>query len=183
MNALRRTMLLLALNCCMAWTWAAGGNASEIEYRIKAAYLYKFAAYVEWPPSTFPHPNAPFVIGILGADDAANALNASSPPPVNNRALEIRLLKPGDDLSGVQILFVGRQENSRLKRLLESIQAEPVLVVTESYGALAMGSIINFVPIDEHIRFEVSLPQAERNGLKISARLLSVAQKIESRRP
>ncbi|HSY28334.1 MAG TPA: YfiR family protein, partial [Burkholderiaceae bacterium] len=62
-------------------------------------------------------------------------------------------------------------------------QSLPILVVTESAGALESGSIINFVPVDDRIRFEISVTQAERSGLKISSRLLGVAQKIESGKP
>ncbi|MBI3283446.1 MAG: YfiR family protein [Burkholderiales bacterium] len=181
MTNFKRTVLLLLLQGFSLWSWAAGGD--DIEYRVKAAYLYKFAAYIEWPPATFTNANSPIVVGILGADDAVAALAGSAAPLINNRALEVRALKPGEPLSGVHILFIGRQENGRLKRLLESVQAEAVLTVTEFPGALGIGSIINFVPVDDRIRFEVSLPQAEHNRLKISARLLSVAQKIESRRP
>ena len=129
---------------------------------------------------------APAVAGktpVVGADKVVDALNSlTATKAVSDRTLQVRVLKPGDPVTGVQILFVGKQENAHLKQLLDTMQAQPVLTVTESAGALESGSIINFVPVDDRIRFEVSVTQAERNGLKISSRLLSVAQKVESGR-
>lgn len=184
MDIARRAALLIAFQCFATFASAAGSGASDIEYQIKAAYLYKFAAYVEWPPAAFAEANTPVTIGVVGADDVAAELNnIKGNQTVNNRAVQIKLIKPGDPLTGVQILFIGRQESARLKRWLDSVQAQPVLTVTEWTGALGAGSVINFVPVDDRIRFEVSAASAERSGLKISARLLSVAQKVEIRRP
>ncbi len=184
MDIVRRMVLLLALQGLASFAWAADSAPSDIEYQIKAAYLYKFATYVEWPPSAFAQATTPITIGVVGADEIAAELSKlKRGQPVNNRMVDVRLLKPGEPLIGVQILFIGRQESGRLKRLLDSIQSQPMLTVTESVGALGAGSVINFVRIDDRIRFEVSVVQAERSGLKISARLLSVAQKIEDGRP
>ncbi|SDP88358.1 protein of unknown function [Rhodoferax sp. OV413] len=180
----RRMALLLAVPFFAAGVWAAAGSANEIENQVKAAYLYKFAAYVEWPATVFVQADTPLTIGILGAEAIAAELgNLKSTQPMQNRALEVKRLKPGEALTGVQILFIGRQENGRLKSLLDSIQSQSMLVVTESAGALDAGSVINFLPVGDRIRFEVSVQNAERSGLKISARLLGVAQKIEPRRP
>lgn len=178
------TLFIANLHWFAAGAWAAAVGAGEVEYQIKAAYLYKFAAYVEWPSAAFADSNTPVVIGVIGADAlAAELKNVKGGPTVNNREILVRPLKPGDSLAGLQILFIGRQESSRLKQLLESLQSQPVLTVTEWGGAINTGSVINFVPVDDRIRFEVSTASAERSGLKISARLLGVAQRVETRRP
>ena len=183
MRALQRTAFLIILLGASLRAWAADADADDVESRVKATFLFKFASYVEWPSAAFAQSNASFTIGVVGADRVAAALNTlTGSNPVNDRALQVKVLKPGDPLTGVQILFVGKQETAHLKQLLEAIQTQPVLTVTESAGALDSGSIINFVPADDHIRFEVSVTQAERSGLKISSRLLSVAQKVESGR-
>ncbi len=179
------TIALAFLQCFEALARAAAGSgANEVEYQIKAAYLYKFAAYVEWPPAAFADSSTPVVIGVIGADALTTELkNIKGNLTVNNREILIRPLKLGDSLSGLQILFIGRQESGRLKQLLDSVQSQPVLTVTEWGGAINAGSVINFVPVDDRIRFEVSTASAERSGLKISARLLGVAQRVETRRP
>lgn len=162
--------------------WAASNEPTDIEIQIKAAYLYKFSAYVEWPPSTFAQADTPITIGVVGADALVAALNhLKQGTSASGRGIKIKQLKPAESLAGVHILFVGGLENRELKRLMEGIQSQPVLTVTDAPGALDTGSAINFVPIDDRIRFEVSLAHAERSGLKISARLLSVAHKVETR--
>lgn len=184
MLIVRRTVLLIILQCLAAFACAAGGGADETESQIKAAYLYKFAAYIEWPATAFADAKSPVTIGVVGADEVAEELNIiKGRRMVNSRAVEVKLFKPGDPLIGAHILFIGRQAGGHLKQLLDSVQSQPVATVTESAGALGTGSIINFVPVEDRIRFEVSVTNAERSGLKISARMLSVAQKIESRRP
>ena len=186
MGTLRRAVILIAIQLLLvasAYATAATGSSTN-EYQIKAAYLYKFAAYVEWPPSAFEQTNSPIVIGILGADEVATELgNLNAGQRINDREVEVRRLKVGDSLTGIQMLFVGQKESGHLKSLLEPVQAQPVLVVTESANALDAGSVINFLFLDERIRFEISVIHAERSGLKISARLLGVAQKIETGRP
>lgn len=185
MKTIRHTALLIAFHCLLAVSWNVRAEPNVVESQVKAAYLYKFMAYVEWPSSVFAQADTPITIGIIGADEIADELNLLKRGHlVNNRTLEVKLLKSGETLPGLQILFIGgNQESGRVKRLLDSIQTQPVLTVSDSPGGLANGSIINFVPVDERIRFEVSVAQAERSGLKISARLLNVAHKIETRKP
>ncbi len=170
--------------CLALWTGPGGAMAADIEDQIKAAYLYKFASYVDWPASVFAQADTPVTIGVLGADEIAVELShikmAHHP---GGRTVEVRRLKPGEAMAGIQMLFVGRDESTTLKRLQDNLQARSVLTVTDAVGALAAGSVINFVTVDDRVRFEVSLAQAELSGLKISARLLGVAQKIETRKP
>lgn len=181
---LNRRMLLAGSMACPVMAWAAGNSSGDVEYQVKAAYLYKFSTYVEWPATAFSQADAPLTIGIVGADEVAAELNLlKSVQAGEGRPLEVRILKPGEPVTGVQIVFIGRQENGRLKRLLDAMQSQPVLTVTESVGGLGVGSIINFVAAGNRIRFEASVSNAEQNGLKISARLLGVAQKIETRKP
>ena len=188
MDIVRRFSLLIisaiALQGLTILAWAGTNEVSELEHQVKATYLYKFANYVEWPANTFPNADAPVIVGVLNADEIATTLsNLKQVRAAGNRVVEVKILKPGESLNDIQILFIGRQEGVKLKKMLDGIQSQPVLIVTELAGALGMGSTINFVHIDDRIRFEVSVLQTERSGLKISARLLSVAQKIEIGRP
>jgi len=184
MQTARRRLIYPLLTVLALLAWPMGAAAVEVESQIKAAYLYKFASYVDWPPAAFAQADMPVTIGVMGADEIASELAViQNGRPPNSRAIEVKRVKPGESLSGVQMLFVGHDESARLKRLGDMVQSRPVLTVTDSAGALGYGSVINFVTVDDRIRFEVSLAQAEQNGLKISARLLGVAQKIETRKP
>jgi hypothetical protein len=184
MEPLRRKLLLAVFLGPSICAWGADTNQDDLEYQLKATFLYKFASYVEWPATAFAQTNTFFTIGVVGADKVVVALNSlTGAHPVNNRPLQVKVFKQGEPITDVQILFIGKQENGHLKHLLSAMQSQPILVVTESAGALEAGSIINFVPVDDRIRFEISVTQAERSGLKISSRLLGVAQKIESGKP
>jgi len=153
------------------------GQATE--RTIKAAYLYKFAGYVEWPGGT-PGEDMPLTIGVLESPAMADELvRITTGRMLNERTVDVRHVAAGDPLQGLHILFVGARDRKRIDELLQPAQAMPILIVTEAAGALAAGSIINFTIDRQRVRFEVSLPAAERNRLKLSSRLLAVAQRVE----
>jgi hypothetical protein len=154
------------------------------ERGVKAAYLYQFLTYVEWPPATFAEPADPFVIAVAGADDIADELvRITASRTVNNRALQVRRIRPGDPLTEVQLLFIGRSESERSGTLLRQVLHRPTLTVTETEGGLAEGSIINFRMLDGRVRFDVSLAAAARNNLRLSSRLLAVAASVQGSAP
>jgi len=176
------------LLCCLMLSagsaLAVDGAPADIENQIKASYLYKFATYVDWPAGDAEQSGAPLTIGVIGADSLGEELKKLSLKyAVRNRPVQVRMLKPGGPLDGLQILFVGQHADARAQALIDSVAGQPVLTVTESAGMLAAGSVINLVRVDERIRFEVSLSHAKSGGLKISSRLLDVAYKIEGKAP
>ncbi len=149
------------------------------ERSIKAVYLYKFAGYAEWP-GTPDDAKGPLTIGVLGAAEMADELSQiTAGRQINDRPVVVRRLLPGDSLAGIHVLFIGDQESPRLEELLLPASGLPILVVTETAGALADGSVINFTVDRERVRFEVSLPAAERSRIKLSSRLLAVAQRVQ----
>jgi hypothetical protein len=166
----------LLLVCALAF---AQPERERAEAQIKAAFLYKFGDFVEWPPRAFARPDSSFTIGVIGADAIATELQqAVSGRTVHERAVTVRRLKPADALSDVHVLFIGRSEGEHLAAILAAARGLPLLVVTESADALAQGSTINFVQEGNRVRFDVALPPAERASLRISARLLAVARKV-----
>jgi hypothetical protein len=170
-------LLLACLLILAGGARAASGEESESAAReVKAAYLYKFLGYVEWPPSVLPQPDAPFVIAVAGADAIADTLTRMvAGRSVAGRAITVRRLRPGEGLDGVHLLYIGTVERARQAQLLAQAQQRPILTVTDNGGGSAPSGIIDFRLVDNRVRFEVSLGAAERNGLKLSARLLSVA--------
>ena len=181
---------MAALLCCFLLpappaALAAGEvSANGVEAQVKAAYIYRFAEHIDWPPAAFAGSAAPLAIGVMDADPVAAELNRLRlTRQINGRAVTVRTLRPGESTSGVQVLYIGAQDGARLKRSLETSQAQGVLAITDGEGTLAAGSAISFVQVENRIRFDVSVAHAERSGLKISARLLAVAHKIEGDRP
>ncbi len=150
--------------------------AQPQEHEVKAAFLYKFLSFVEWPAQSFAHAGAPLVIGVLGSDEVHASLRDIVPErSAQGRPLELRKLKDGERPAGVHLLFVGRAASAALPKLA----AQPgLLVVGETEGALERGAMINFLRVDGRVRFEVAPEAAERRGLRVSSRMLAVAQHV-----
>ena len=167
--------LLLGSSCARA-----DSDTTTAEYRIKAAFLFKFVGFVDWPPTTFERADTPFTIGVLGGATLGNELEQiAAGRLVNGHPVRVRLLGRADSAAGLQVLFVGRSEAGRLNAVAAATDGMSTLVVSESDGALALGSAINFVVVDDKVRFDVALRPVNRAGLKISARLLAVARVVQ----
>jgi hypothetical protein len=171
---------------CMVWVAPAHAaeDASALEQRVKAAFLYQFAGYVEWPGQAFAQSDTPVTIAVMGADLlAAELKQLVAGRTVGGRAVAVRQVRPGEPLAGIHILFVGGAEGARLAQVAQAAKPRPILTVTESDGALSQGSMINFVIVDRRVRFEVGLDSAEKSGLRLSSRLLAVAQQVKTGGP
>lgn len=169
-----------ALVAGIALLAAFGARAQPLEHDVKAAFLYRFLSFVDWPAQAFPRADSPIVIGVLGADDVHGSLEqAVQGRLAQGRPVHIRRLKEGERASGVQVLFVGRAAMAQLPK----VTGPPgLLIVTEADGALDQGSMINFVRSDGRVRFEVAPEAAERRGLRISSRMLAVALHVKTGR-
>lgn len=146
---------------------------------VKAAFLYRFASYVEWPVDA---PTGSIVIAVAGADEVAKQLDDLLPRVnVNGRSVEVRRVSKPADLDGVQILYVGPASLARTRALRAAALNRPILIVTDDDRGLDSGGVINFVESDRNVRFEISLLAADRARLKINSALLSVAARVERR--
>ena len=155
-------------------------DAPATEASVKAAYLYKFIGYAELPAASAGTTKPSFVIGVIGATDiAAELARITTGRTVNGRPVEVRVLRDTDSIADLQVLFIDLAESTRLSRLLWTAQQRSILTVTDANGALDLGSIINFRTVDDRVRFEVSLVNAERSGIKLSSRMLAVALRVD----
>ncbi len=179
--ALLAACMALPLTAALSWhagSAAAAETGSGVEHGVKAAFLYKFLGYVEFPNQ--PEASAPYVVGVSGAEDIAAELNRIAVGRnVNGHAVVVRVLREGDPVSGLQLLFIAGPESPRTAPMLRAAQQANVLTVTEGPNSLQAGSVINFRLVDDRIRFEVSLEAAEKSNLKLSSRLLSVAYAVQ----
>lgn len=164
---------------------AASGSPTEaeraLERRVKAAFVYRFTEFVTWPDAAFARADAPFLIVVAGREALVEELRQiTAGRAVQGRAVEVRRLGEGEPMPAAQLLFVSESERSRLR---EWVRAAPrhALLVSEADGALDLGSVINFVLIEGRVRFEISLDAAEKRGLRMSSRLLAVAQIVRER--
>lgn len=175
--------LLLALALWISSSACTAQLASQpIEAQVKAAFLYKFGAYIDWPTQAFEKPDSPFVIAVMGVDAFADILTqTTSGRNLNGHPVEVRRVRPGASLSGVQIAFIMGSETSALPEILTATKGLAILIVTEAERGLNAGSMINFVLEEDKVRFDIAPTLAEQNNLKISARLLSVARRVVRR--
>lgn len=153
-------------------------NGAALERRVKAAFLYKFLGYAEFPPGAFDGAGAPLVIGVVGADDiAAELTRIVAGRSVGGRPIVVRVLREQDLAQPAHLLFVAGPDEARSARLLRASPA--LLTVTECDGGLVAGGVINFTIVDERVRFDVALDAAEKKNVKLSSRLLVVANRVQ----
>jgi hypothetical protein len=167
-------MLLFAFSC-LAVGSQPGAATPMLERSVKAAFLYKFLGYMEFPAD----PGTTLVVGVLGADDvAAELARITAGRNVGNRTVSVRNLREGEALAGLHLLFVGT-DAAQPAQALRAAEKNGTVTVTEQENGLQSGSVINFRLVDERVRFEVSLPAAERCNVRLSSRLLSVAYHVQ----
>ncbi|MES2185079.1 MAG: YfiR family protein [Pseudomonadota bacterium] len=158
-------------------------HAVARESEVKAAYLYKFASFVEWPPAVFPAADTPLVIGVAGDDAvAADLAQLLAGRSLDGRPVLARQVIDPKNTSGVHILLLGTMPEAKLHEYLPPPDA-PVLVVAEQEGGLRLGAALNLAADGGRVRFSAAPAQAQARGLKLSSRLLAVAQNIEGRAP
>lgn len=151
----------------------------SLEYQVKGAYLFKFGSFVEWPSSAFPGANSPLTIGVLGDDPFGAVLDEIiKNRTVGSRPLVIHRFQRGEQPKEVHILFISRSERAQLESINESLKG--VLTIGE-FDTATPSVMINFVVSDNKVRFEVDLDQANRAGVKLSSKLLSVARAVKGK--
>jgi uncharacterized protein DUF4154 len=159
-------------------------SGEDLERQIKAAYLYKFSGYVEWPHAAMASDHAPLVIGVMGDEALARDLEDLLRQRAEDaRPVTVVRVKAFETLPALHVLFIGRSESDHLAPLIRAAREHPILVVTDTEGALALGSMINFDVSGGRVRFDVGLAAAQKSGLTLSSRLLAVAQVVEKRAP
>jgi hypothetical protein len=147
------------------------------EYEIKAAFLYNFARYVEWPPETLPAAGEAFVVTVLGEDPFGDALDAIiRDRTIRDRRLAVRRVARVEDVGDSQILFISRSESEDLPRILQRLEAAPILTVGETAQFAERGGMIRFRREGERIAFDINVASTERAGLRISSQLLKLAR-------
>jgi hypothetical protein len=155
-------------------------NVSK-EYQVKAAFLFNFVQFVEWPPQAFANPDTPICIGVLGEDPFGAVLDETvRDETVKNRKLIVQRSRQVENLKNCQLIFISKSEAERVPRILSDLDVVPALTVSETQGFAQRGGIINLYLIANKLRFEVNPAVAGRKGLKISSELLSLGKIVEA---
>jgi len=158
-------------------------RAQSREYQVKAAFLFNFAQFVDWPAVTFADTNSPFCIGILGNDPFGQALDETvQGETIDNHKIIIKRSQTLDDLKDCQMIFVSQSEKGHITKILSDLDSKPILTVSEIEGFAQHGGGIDFYLAGTKVRFEINPGVAHSDGLKISAQLLSLGKIVQSAR-
>lgn len=155
-------------------------NAQPSEYQIKAAFLYNFAKFVEWPAQAFARPTSPIIIGVLGENvfggDLEKTIHGKA---INSHPLQFKKIDSVAEATNCQILFISPSEKNHLPDILEGLRSASVLTVSETDNFTAEGGMINFITEkvgnSRTIHFQINNEAAKKAGLTISSKLLSLA--------
>jgi hypothetical protein len=172
-----------------AWVWLGAllavatapvlsSNVPVAPEAVKAAFLFRFGEYIEWPAAGRP---GPVIIAVLGAPAVVAELRRILPGrSLQGRPVAVRELMQVEQLTDADIFYIGPEAQGALKRTISAAAhgPRPLLVVTDAPDGLDAGAAINFVTSDRRIRFEVSPPAAAAEGVKLSSRLLAVAARV-----
>jgi hypothetical protein len=153
------------------------------EYEVKAAFLYNFAKFVEWPAEAFPATNTPITIGIVGKNPFDGVLERSvRNKAIRGRDLIVQQMSSGADpaFKRCHIIFISAGEKGRFAEILENLKDTHALTVSEADGFLKSGGMVNFVMEGKKVRFEINDAAAAKAGVRISSKLLNLAKKTEA---
>ena len=177
--------------------WADSTKSKE--QQIKAAFLYNFIKFVDWPEEKMADSNEPIIIGIIGSKDFVKAVEPLIRKKIKNRNISIKYFEDYEKLKRTQddddrqwnqkmeslktchVLMFCICDSVRIKdlsQIIKALKGSPVLTVGETAGFLEFGGIINFLMEDKKVRFEINVTAAKKNKLTISSKLLRLAKRV-----
>lgn len=178
--ALRATALGIAVALTVGLTSVHTQERSR-EYEIKAALVFNFIRFVDWPPPASDRgPLTPLTVCVLGPDSVGDAFAAIDGRRTRNRTIAFTHLETTDDISACKVIFVEGAAGSQVTNLLPHTGGTPVLTVGETTGFIPAGGIIAFAQDGKKLRFEINLAAAERAGITIHSELLRLASNIRT---
>jgi hypothetical protein len=157
----------------------AGQPSSLAEYEIKAAFIYNFAKFVQWPDETFEQPRSPLVVCLIGQDNFGAALESIDHKIAQGREVQVLRLVRLDDVRSCHILFISESERSRLATLLHAVAGAHVLTISDLDHFAEAGGMIGLYSLDDRIQFSINLQAAQGASLKISSQLLKLARIVQ----
>jgi hypothetical protein len=171
MSGMKKHFLILLCGILLSAHSAGAQEAGPTESQIKAAFLYNFAKFIEWPDNT-----GMLNLCILGEDRFGKDIDAIEGKAAAGKTLTVRRIKSAQDIKQCRMLFIASPESERLSGILTAAQGLNILTVGDTAGYAEQGVIINFYTEQNKVRFEINKDAAARSGLKISSKLFSLAR-------
>jgi hypothetical protein len=172
-------LALLASGGLSAAAAETAPGEAPTEYEVKAAFIYNFARFVDWPA----RPGAPagLALCVVGKDPFGRALDALEGKAVGDRKLQVRRVPEPDSLAGCDIVFISASEQHRLAAILRALRSSPALTIGDTQGFAQQGVMINFYLEGDRVRFEVNPDSATDAGVRISSKLLRLGRLVGER--
>lgn len=155
----------------------AHGQARFSEAEVKAAFLYRFAGYVDWPAHMLE--GSTFTIAVLGQTEVTDQLERLVPGrSIKNLPARVRHIRRVNEIGDAQMLYIAPRYHEKIRHVVQELGSRPVLVVSDHPRGLENGAMVNFLMVDRRVRFEISVAASDRAQLKIGAELLSLAARV-----
>jgi hypothetical protein len=148
------------------------------EYRVKAAFIYNFAKFIDWPGAAFPKEDSPLLICLLGEDPILEHLKSLEEKPLGQRKVQVKVAKSLEAIEGCHIVFIAASEKARMPQILRKAAPYSTLTVGDAEGFLESGGMIQFSLVEGKIRFSINLANARLAGLQMSSKLMKLAEKV-----
>ncbi len=148
------------------------------EYQVKAAFLYNFAKFTKWPSGTYADASAPLLVCILGQDSFGKALDALAGKRINGRPVAVSRLAGVEEARQCQVVFISESEEERVSEIIGYLAGRPVLTVCNAPSCTRFRGIIHLKVVAQKIRFAIDIDCADSAGLKLSSKLLALADKV-----
>lgn len=173
-------ILPLFFSICFVFNINASDGITAEEYQIKAAFLYNFARFVEFPKQSLAPEDKEIVIGIIGDDPFGRILDDTvAGKKVDNRSFVVKRFKSFDEIKSCHVLFISSSEQGNIAEILKKLDALGILAVSDFASLPNDGVMINFVVKSNRVKFEINLNAANKAGIKISSKLLNLAISVK----
>lgn len=186
---------ILALTMCVGLSMPGQAWSVQVseEYQIKAAFIFNFMKFVQWPSSASQDDKAPFILGLVGKDPFGDNLDLLSQKPVQDRPITVKRFEPMpkdpdkvhpqiEQIKACHVLFISPSERQSTARLIAELGTRPILTIGDQQQFLDCGGVINFLVEERKVRFEIGLAKAKAAGLQISSQLLRLAKRVDEDR-
>ncbi|HED36533.1 MAG TPA: YfiR family protein [Gammaproteobacteria bacterium] len=178
---LKRLLIKTATFLCML-ALCSNASANNTEYRIKAAYLYQFTKFTQWPAHLFSEKDASIKICILGKNPFGTLLDNFTRKTSQQRTLTISYLSSFKKLPNCHVIFISRSEEGRLAQILRKVGNSPILTVSDIDNFVQRGGIIGFFPKQKKVKITINVRASRAAGAKLSSKLLEVATLVQNKK-
>lgn len=168
----------LLLNLPIAASALGQEQPTSLEYKVKAGFILNFAKFMNWPKTAFESNNIPFRIGIIGTNPFNGALQDAENKKVHGKSVDFIEIKNIKQAKQCHLVFVSLSQKEMITDILDTLQGEPVVVVSDIENFAASGGTIEFITLNGRLAFIINNTRAKQSGVEIPANLLNLASAI-----